>query len=90
MPTFKAGVHIGRATVGEIGVIKKDIVYSGDVLNTTARIQGVCNYYQADLLISSDLLLLLHLDGRYGSNAIGEISLRGKEEKVGLYAIQTL
>lgn len=90
VPTFKAGVHIGRATVGEIGVIKKDIVYSGDVLNTTARIQGVCNYYQADLLISSDLLLLLHLDGRYGSSAIGEISLRGKEEKVGLYAIQTL
>jgi hypothetical protein len=36
-PAFKAGVHVGEATVGEIGVVKKDIVYSGDVLNTTSR-----------------------------------------------------
>jgi adenylate cyclase len=39
-PSFKAGLHIGEATVGEIGVIKKDIIYSGDVLNTTSRIEG--------------------------------------------------
>jgi adenylate cyclase len=39
LPSFKAGLHIGEATVGEIGVIKKDIVFSGDVLNTTSRIQ---------------------------------------------------
>jgi len=35
LPSFKAGMHLGEATVGEIGVIKKDIVFSGDVLNTT-------------------------------------------------------
>ncbi|MCB0678393.1 MAG: adenylate/guanylate cyclase domain-containing protein, partial [Saprospiraceae bacterium] len=87
MPTFKAGVHVGRATVGEIGVIKKDIVYSGDVLNTTSRIQSLCNDYQADLLVSSDLLSLLQLGSEYTSSPIGEISLRGKEEKVGLHTI---
>jgi adenylate cyclase len=27
LPCFKAGLHIGEATVGEIGVIKKDIVF---------------------------------------------------------------
>ena len=32
-PVLKAGIHIGPATVGEIGVVKKDIVFSGDVLN---------------------------------------------------------
>ncbi len=42
VPEFKAAVHIGEVTTGEIGVIKKDIVFSGDVLNTTARIQGLC------------------------------------------------
>ncbi|MEJ2005405.1 MAG: adenylate/guanylate cyclase domain-containing protein, partial [Cyclobacteriaceae bacterium] len=38
IPEFKAGLHVGAAVVGEIGVIKRDIAYSGDVLNTTARI----------------------------------------------------
>jgi len=36
LPTFKAGFHLGKVTTGEIGVIKKDIIFTGDVLNTTA------------------------------------------------------
>src|SRR4030095_14960389 len=35
-PTFKAGVHSGEVTAGYIGVIKKELVFSGDTLNTTA------------------------------------------------------
>ncbi len=36
-PTFKAGMHCGIATIGEIGKIKKEIAFLGDVMNTTAR-----------------------------------------------------
>ena len=43
LPEFKAGFHLGKVTTGEIGVIKKEIIFTGDVLNTTARIQGLCN-----------------------------------------------
>ena len=32
VPRFKAGAHIGNAIAGEIGIIKRDITYSGDVL----------------------------------------------------------
>jgi adenylate cyclase len=56
IPTFKAGIHLGRVTIGEIGDIKKEIIFSGDVLNTTARIQGLCNNYKVDLLVSEDFL----------------------------------
>ncbi|WP_296317914.1 adenylate/guanylate cyclase domain-containing protein, partial [Winogradskyella sp. UBA3174] len=45
MPEFKAGIHYGSVMAGEVGVIKKDIIYSGDVLNTAARIQEQCNQY---------------------------------------------
>ena len=55
VPTFKAGLHVGEVTTGEIGVIKKDIIFTGDVLNTTARIQGLCNAFKVDLLFSADL-----------------------------------
>jgi adenylate cyclase len=87
IPSFKAGLHIGEATVGEIGVIKKDIVFSGDVLNTTSRIQKECNKHNVNILISSDLLQQLNLNGDFRVTALGEFSLRGKDEKVSLNTV---
>ncbi|MDO6605626.1 adenylate cyclase [Arenibacter palladensis] len=87
VPTFKAGLHLGKATTGEIGVIKKDIVYSGDVLNTTSRIQALCNQYDVKILVSSALLQLMKLSAKYMAIPIGEISLRGKEQKIDLNTI---
>ena len=88
LPSFKAGLHIGEATVGEIGVVKKDIVYSGDVLNTTSRIQAECNNNNVNLLLSSDLVERIQLLGEYQQMALGEIPLKGKKDKVLLYAIK--
>ena len=87
LPSFKAGLHTGRVTTGEIGVVKKEIIFTGDVLNTTARIQSLCNTYHVDLLISGQLLKLLHLDPSQEVKAIGETELRGRDEKVMLYTL---
>lgn len=88
VPEFKAGIHLGAATVGEIGVLKKEIAFSGDVLNTTSRIQNECNKYKTDLLISEDLLNKLEIDSTFVVKKIGEIELRGKQAKTRLYSIQ--
>jgi len=48
LPAFKAGLHFGKVTTGEIGALKKEIIFTGDVLNTTARIQGLCNHHKVD------------------------------------------
>jgi adenylate cyclase len=88
LPSFKAGLHIGEATVGEIGVIKKDIVFSGDVLNTTSRIQEECNNHNVNILLSSDLLEQMQLNGEYIQIPLGDIRLKGKKEKVSLYTIK--
>lgn len=86
IPEFKAGLHYGYVMAGEIGVIKRDIAFSGDVLNTTARIQSKCNELGVDILFSKYLLTKLNLpDQSYQSRNIGEIHLRGKEQKVELY-----
>ena len=87
LPTFKAGFHFGEITTGEIGVIKKDITFSGDVLNTTARIQGLCNNYDVDLLLSDHLLDKLDLTSEFKSKALGEAELRGRDKKVSLFTI---
>ena len=55
-PEFKAGLHGGKVIVTWIGELKKEIVYIGDVLNTTARIQEDCKRLHKDFLISENLL----------------------------------
>jgi adenylate cyclase len=87
-PQFKAGVHHGEVMAGEIGVIKKDIIYSGDTLNTTARIQGKCNDYKVDFLMSQDTFDLLPNKTAFELITIGSIELRGKEQKVDLITIK--
>jgi adenylate cyclase len=85
-PEFKAGLHVGTAIVGEVGIIKRDIVYSGDVLNTTARIQSKCNEFGASFLISEDILNLLPKND-LSPVSIGEVPLRGKSKTVTLYSL---
>ncbi len=87
LPSFKAGLHVGKVTTGEIGVMKKEIIFTGDVLNTTARIQSLCNNYKVDLLISGQLIQLLAANSFYTVQSMGESELRGRDEKVQLFTI---
>lgn len=88
MPEFKAGLHFGTVMAGEIGIIKKDIIYSGDVLNTTSRIQELCNKYDVDILLSEDVISLMpKLDG-VKLIPIGIIKLRGKNQDIALSTIK--
>ncbi|MCW8848680.1 MAG: hypothetical protein OQJ81_01775, partial [Melioribacteraceae bacterium] len=89
-PTFKAGIHLGNVTTGEIGALKKEIIFTGDVLNSTARIQGLCNQFNVDLLISEDLVNNLNLNSEFQIKALGKNELRGKAENLILYTIDNI
>ena len=88
IPEFKAGLHYGFVTVGEIGIVKREIAYSGDVLNTTARIQSKCNDLGVNILLSKYLLDKLgFLPNPFKSVEIGKIELRGKQNAIELYTV---
>lgn len=86
-PGFKAGFHCGMVTTGEIGVLKKEIIFTGDVLNTAARIQGLCNLFQVDILISGVLVEKFAPDPIFQTGSLGEHELKGKGEKMELFTI---
>ena len=85
-PFFKAGIHIGKVMVTEIGKFKREIAYHGDTINTAARIQGQCNALQAELLISEDLKEHIRTN-QYQTKNVGSILLRGKESEVELFSV---
>ena len=89
IPDFKAGIHVGETTVGEIGALKKEIVFVGDVLNTTARIQGMCNAHNTDLMISDDLRSGLEEKG-IDTHSLGEIRLKGKAGGIKLFSVNKM
>ena len=86
VPGFKAGFHYGAVTTGEIGVLKKEIIFTGDVLNTTARIQSKCNDYDVRLLVSEDLRDLLPYIDSIDYDDLGKVRLSGRESTIKLYA----
>ncbi len=88
IPEFKAGVSSGYATVAEVGELKKELAYHGDVLNTASRIQGICNKYNKSLLISEELENNLKLDSNYNKELIGSIELKGKQQPVNIYSVE--
>lgn len=87
VPAFKAGLHCGRVIAGEVGIIKRDITYSGDVLNVTSRILGKCSEYRQEVIASSDVLSLLTFTQPYVAHPLGAIKLKGKLKEVNLNAL---
>ncbi|MEO8210369.1 MAG: adenylate/guanylate cyclase domain-containing protein [bacterium] len=88
VPSFKASIHYGTVTVGEVGVMKREITFSGDVLNTTARIQELCNKYKEKLIVSKHLLDLISSKDEFILKEIGQMNLRGRSEPVVLYSVR--
>ncbi len=90
VPEFKAGVHGGIVTAVEIGDIKRDIAYHGDVLNTAARIQGLCNEYGQSLLLSQELLSSIDLPQSLQAVRLESVILKGKVREVEIVGIQKM
>jgi len=90
VPQFKAGLHGGVLMVAEVGIVKKELAYHGDVINTSARIQGECNKYQVPILISELLLNDLNANSSYASTSLGTVILKGKQQEVTIHTLSEL
>ncbi len=87
VPEFKAGIHIGQVTRGEVGVLKKELLFTGDPINVAARIQSLCNELDSELLVSGQLLDELELEGDFSLEKKGEYELRGRGTAIKLSAV---
>ncbi|NJL13834.1 MAG: adenylate/guanylate cyclase domain-containing protein [Microscillaceae bacterium] len=88
LPHFKAGANGGEVTATEIGDIKREIAYHGDVLNTAARIRSACNDYQKAFLVSETLARHLSAFSGFRASFVDDVWLRGKSHFVKCYAVE--
>jgi adenylate cyclase len=87
VPDFRVGIHLGDVTVGEIGVIKKDIAMSGDTMNTTARIRSACNELNHNFIVSRDFIENIDLK-EWQSESLGIVDLKGKGIGIELFTLK--
>lgn len=85
---FRAGLHCGPVVIGELGVIKMEIAFLGDTMNTAARVQQACRESGHRVLASAALIDRLDaLPPGIAKRSIGPLRLRGKESEIELYAL---
>jgi len=86
-PKFKGAIHKGEVTVGEIGALKKEIFFTGDVLNTTARIQNLCSKFNIDLLVSEIVINTLSSKDDFILKHIDAVNLKGKTSSINIIGV---
>lgn len=86
-PFFKAAVSTGKVTATLVGGQRKNIAYHGDVLNTTARLLGLCKKYGKDILFTHFYLKSLG-HPFFEHELIATLKLRGKANESKVYALK--
>jgi adenylate cyclase len=86
-PRFRGGLHGGTVTAGELGDLRQQIVFVGDILNTAARLEEYAKRGGLDLVVSGDLLTRLTLPPGVAATRCGELALRGKAAPVVAYSL---
>jgi adenylate cyclase len=87
VPRFRGGLHGGIVTAGELGDLRQQIVFVGDILNTAARLEDYAKRMGLDLVASGALLGRLTLPPDVEAIRCGDLALRGKEARVAAYGL---
>ena len=89
IPIFKAGMDVGIVTATEIGDIKREIAYHGDVLNTAARLEKKCSEFNEKLIITQHVIDQIQSNNSYNFKFLSDLPLRGKTENIRFYSVKS-
>ena len=87
-PKYRAGIHGGTVMAGELGDIKREIVFIGDVMNTAARLEEFAKKHDKRLIVSGAVIDNVELPDGFDAVYLSDHQPRGKEETVQLYEVR--
>ena len=85
-PRVRGALHVGPVIVGEVGGRKRDIVFHGDVMNTTSRIENATRDLVRPFLVSEEALRRMAGAEDYALEDLGPQQLRGRQAGMRVYA----
>jgi adenylate cyclase len=87
MPRIRGSLHFGPVIVGEIGDIKRAIVFNGDVMNTAARLEELSRNVDGGFLASRAAMERFSSAPPFAVRDLGRLAIRGRADGIDVVGI---
>lgn len=86
-PAVRGALHAGPVVLGEVGVYRRSIVFHGDVMNVTGRLEQATRELDSRFLASGTALNLIDDREAYAIHDRGQRQLRGRHVPLQIFAV---
>jgi adenylate cyclase len=86
-PRVRGSLHFGPIIIGEIGDIKRAIVFNGDVMNTTSRLEQLSREVDGGFLASAPAIARLGEAARTITREQGRVPIRGRIDGMDVFGL---
>ena len=81
-PRIRGSLHFGPVIVGEIGDIKRAIVFNGDVMNTAARLEELSRNVEGGFIASRAAMTRFNSAPPFAVRDLGQLPIRGRADGI--------
>jgi adenylate cyclase len=86
-PRIRGSLHFGPVIVGEIGDVKRAIVFNGDVMNTAARLEELSRNVDGGFLASRAAMERFSSAPPFAIHDLGRLPIRGRADGIDVVGI---
>lgn len=87
VPQIRGSLHFGPVIVGEIGDVKRAIVFNGDVMNTAARLEELSRKVDGGFLASRAAMTRFTAVPPFPLHDLGTLPIRGRVDGIDVVGI---
>ena len=89
VPRIRGSLHFGPVIIGEIGDVKRAIVFNGDVMNTAARLEELSRNVDGGFLASRAAMERFNSPPPFAVHDLGRLPIRGRIDGIDVVGIDT-
>ena len=86
-PQIRGSLHFGAVIIGEIGDVKRAIVFNGDVMNTAARLEELSRTVEGGFLASRAAMERFNPGPPFAVRDLGRLTIRGRTDGIDVVGI---
>ena len=87
VPRIRGSLHFGPVIIGEIGDVKRAIVFNGDVMNTAARLEELSRTVDGGFLASRAAMEHFGSTPPFAVRDLGRLPIRGRADGIDVVGI---
>ena len=88
-PRIRGSLHFGPVIIGEIGDVKRAIVFNGDVMNTAARLEELSRQVDGGFLASRAAMQRFGSAPPFAVRDLGRLPIRGRIDGIDVVGIDS-